>query len=76
MLRGVLLHLASYHLMNHALGVRYRNGFSGDVTAIAQNRHCIAQPENFFQPVRHIDHGDPSFLQLGEQLEEMLAFAD
>ena len=42
MLRRILFHFASHHLVNDAVGVGVRNRLGGDVPAIAQNGDGIA----------------------------------
>ena len=46
------------------------------MTAIAQNRDGVAEPENLLQPMRNVNDRNAALLQMAQQAKQVLAFAD
>ena len=68
--------VAPDHLVDDALRVRLRDGFGGDVPAIAQHGDGVAQAEDFLHAMRDVEDGDAALLELGDELEEMFALGN
>ncbi len=75
----VAFHVAADHLPDQSWLIDVAHVRGGDVVAVAQDRHPVADVEDLLQAVRDVDDGDAAFgesLHDGEQLLQLLAAQD
>ncbi len=74
MCRKVVFEATADHHLDEIGGIEIGHGPGRDMPAVAHHRDGIAQAEDFFHPMAHIDRGDAVGAQPPNQVVELFRF--